>query len=93
MLDFLLLIQETGDLNWSFLTLLPHLRFAAYLAVQLLFLVLILSSADFFPQVVNFYSSETTLDNFYHVIQGNDLSYDTREKVQERPYSTFPAKG
>ena len=93
--DFLLLILETGYLNWSFLALLLHLRFAAYLAVQFLFLVLILSSADFFLQIVNFYSSETTLDKFYsvNVIWGNDLSYHACKKVQERPYSAFPAKG
>ena len=65
--DFLLLIRETGDLNLSFLTLLPHLRFAAYLAGRLLFFVLILSSADFFLQVVNFHNSETTLDKVYTV--------------------------
>ena len=43
----------------------------------------------------NFYSSETTLDKFYtvNVIQGNDLSYDECKKVQERPYSAFPAEG
>ena len=79
----------------SFLILLRHLRLAAYFAAQLLFLVLILSSADFFLQVVNFYRSETTLDKVYAVdiIPGNDLSYDGCNKVQERPYSTFPAKG
>ena len=26
-------------------------------------------------------------------IQGNDQSYDECKKVQERPQSTFPAKG
>ena len=43
----------------------------------------------------NFYSLETTLDKLYtvNVIRGNDLSYDGCKKVQERPYSTFPAKG
>ena len=93
--DFLQLTRETGYLKWSFLTLLPHFRFAAYLAVRLVFLVLIFSSADFFLQVVNFYSSETTLDKFYSVnaIRGNDLSYDACKKVQERHQSAFPAKG
>ena len=35
------------------------------------------------------------LDKFYtlNVIQGNDLSYGRCKKVQERPYSAFPAKG
>ena len=48
-----------------------------------------------FLHVINFYSSETTLGKFYTVnvdIRGNDLSYDGCKKVQERPYSTFPAK-
>ena len=93
--DFFTNDTRDRDLKWSFLTLLPHLRFAAYLAMRLLFLVLILSSADFFLQVVNFYSSETTLDNVstVDVMWGNDLSYDGCKKVQERPCSTFPAKG
>ena len=77
------------------LTLLPHLRFAAYLAARHLFLVLILSSADFFLQIVNLYSWGTTLGKIYtiNVIQGHVLSYGGCKKVQERPYSTFPAKG
>ena len=89
--DILLLIRETGDLNWSFLTLLPHLRFAAYLGSHSP--GLILSSADFFCKLST-YSSQTTLEIFYtvNVIRGNDLSYDACKKVQERPYSAFPAK-
>ena len=51
-----------------------------------LFLVLILSSSDFFLQVVNFYSSEATLDKFYNVnvIRGNDIIYDACKKIQSR---------
>ena len=43
----------------------------------------------------NFYNEETALHKFYtvSVIRGNDLSYDGCEKVQEKPCSTFPAKG
>ena len=92
--DFKLLIQETGDLNWSFLTLLSHLRSAAYLAARLLFLVLILSFADFFCKLST-YSSETTRDKFYTVndaTRGDDLSYGACKKVQERPESAFSAK-
>ena len=39
--------------------------------------------------------TQTTLEIFYtvNVIRGNDLSYDACKKVQERPYSAFPAKG
>ena len=38
---------------------------------------------------------DTMLNNSYavNVIRGNDLSYDVCLKVQERPYSAFPAKG
>ena len=94
-IEFFTTDTRDRDLNWSFLTLLPYLRLAAYLAAQLLFLVLILSSADFFLQVVNFYGSETTLDKFYivNVIRSNDLSYDGCRKVQARPPGAFPAKG
>ena len=85
--DFLLLIRETGDLNWSFLTLLPHLRFAAYPCSATSFLVLILSSAHLFLQVFNFYSSETTLDKFYNVnvARGNDLSWKIANKNSKHP--------
>ena len=94
-IEFFTTDTRDRDLNWSFLTLLPYLRLAAYLAAQLLFLVLILSSVDFFLQVVNFYGSETTLDKFYivNVIRSNDLSYDGCRKVQARPPGAFPAKG
>ena len=78
--------------TWSCLSwlLLPHLRLAAYFST-----FLVLSSADFFLQIVNFYSSETKLDKVYtvDVIRGNDLSYDRCKKVHKRPYSSFPAKG
>ena len=81
---FLLLIQETSDLNWSLLTLLPHLRFAAYVVVRLRFLFLILSSAGFFCKL-SAYSSETTLDKFYpvNVIKSNDLSYGEWQQKDE----------
>ena len=43
----------------------------------------------------NFHSLETALEKLYTVnfIQGYDLSFDGCKKVQERPYSAFPAKG
>ena len=92
--DFLPLMRETRELNWSFLTLLPHLRFEAYLAARLLFLVLTGSSAGFFCKLST-YHWETTLDKFYtvNVLRGNDLNYDVCKRVQDRPNSVFPAKG
>ena len=58
--------------------------------MRLLFLVLIFSSAS--CQLIAWKLRLTNFIRTVNVIRGNDLSYDACKKVQERPYSGFPAK-
>ena len=80
--DFLPLLRETG-LELVFLDFVTLSPICSIPCGATSFLVLILSSADFFLQFAKFYSSEATLDKFYNVnvLQGSGLSYEGSRKT------------